>query len=92
MKNGKPWTDFWKYSLECVCYIPWGTSILHRKQLLEKVTSQEPPIDFHPVFFNSSRFLRWKIILQPKEQSFWLEIHSYWSIPFLPENKIQFCI
>lgn len=90
MQNEKPWTAFWKSPLLCVCYIPWGYKCLHRKQLLEKVTClTRASHRISPCILNSPRFLLWKIILQPKEQSFWLEVLSYWYTSFLTGNKIQ---
>lgn len=72
---------------------PGGTTVLHRIQLLQKVTClTRASHRISPCILNSPRFLLWKIILKPKEQSFRLEAHSYWYTPFLPENKTQSCI
>lgn len=72
---------------------PGDTSVLQRKQWLEKVTClNRASHRLSPCILNSQRPLLRKIILQPKEESFWLEIHSYWYNPFLPESKIQSCV
>lgn len=81
MKKGNS-REIFELNSESPLYVfatfPGDTSVLQRKQLLEKATCLTTASHrLSPCILNSPRLLLQKIILQPKEQPFWLEILSY---------------
>jgi len=73
-KVSAPSTAFQNYFLLCVWYIPSGNSCPTEDVIIREESNmprQILPQNF-TVYFSFPKILLWKIILHPKDQSFWL--------------------